>query len=559
MSTGELRRAVVVQSFEGNGGFVIPHVKQTSLIPPDWVYRDVPMSVLVGEGMPVPQELVDNWGLRFFDEVGIEVSDDGRRLTAIRSVWKITNPKKARERPRHEEIATTPGMGLRHPREEWGIDILGSVAMRAFRAVAPIGVGILGFIKGPYGVGKTWVARDALSALLYIAESRRNMAFVILQADERPADVAKLYDLLATHRNVLTRSFTPVKGLHGPLACRNAAEAALNTAKRLFEGWVEDGSGGDVVYIFDSLTGGINVYDRVAPPGSIATTGGVSNYALTQIDRHTSLAGWSEERSITGLYTVLTGEGTDKTDRTFRLAGGPTSMMIWSLTAAAPYYPKIDVRESRTREVADMFSSDAERLALHQAFERHYQERRSPVGQFTYILELASMLGSWGEVTAEWKKRWAVEDREMDQSRFERARQDMVNLAARVGGMMSVNATTVVSLARLLRLNAQEFDRLSSQAAEEAQKMRGLTSERVNPEASADGLAHDPNAISVDQYQERWKQIFPGDNQKPLSNVKAKKLVEMQLPLDEFEQRLRACETIEQLIEREMAIEDESP
>lgn len=517
------------------------------------------MSVLVGEGMPVPREMVENWGLRFFDEVGIEVSDDGRRLTAVRSVWKITNPKKARERPRHEEIATTPGMGLRHPRKEWAIDILGSVAMRAFRAVAPIGVGILGFIKGPYGVGKTWVARDALSALLYIAEGLRNMALVICQADERPADVAKLYDLLATHRNVLTRPFTPVKGIHGPLACRNAAEAALHTAKRLFEGWVEDGSGGDVVYIFDSLTGGINVYDRVAPPGSIATTGGVSNYALTQIDRHTSLAGWSEERSITGLYTVLTGEGTDKTDRTFRLAGGPTSMMIWSLTAAAPYYPKIDVRESRTREIADMLGPDPERLALHQAFERHYLERRSPVDQFNYILELASMPGSWEEVTAEWKKRWAVEDREMGRSRIERAQQEMVNLAARVGGMTSVNATSVVSLARLLRLNAQEFDRLSAQAAEEAQKMRGLTPEKVNPEASAEVLAHDPNAISVGQYQERWRQVFPGDNQRPLSNVKAKKLAEMQLPLDKLEKRLRAGEPIESIIEREMTIEDESP
>lgn len=541
-----LELGTVLQELRGNGGMV-PKAVRTVLIPPQWLYRDEPKATLLDEGVLVPEEVARGWGLLEGDEI---VFRRNASSLALASVWGCTDQDKMAKRPVYDELVSAPSTRPRYPQEEWPIDILGNSTMRAFRAIAPIGPGSQVFVSGEWGTGKTWTARFAVEALLEIARTgERKMAFCILQAEERTVDLPKMADLVARYPEVLIRHLTAVRGVHGKYAKLNIAEMALSVVKSLYV------SGYHVIYVVDSLSGlAVGVYGPHSPSKDRTTPGGVSEWALAQVARHTAVAGSGVGgRSVTGLYTALAGESGSRGGRINEEAGGPASSSMWVHTKKARAFPMIDISGTATRELNDILSGTPGRLELHEQIARWLGSQRSLFDAHELLLDLAKVPGTWEEAIEVWEKRCASANQAAQFDRDEESRQAMVNYAARLAGRM--DPTFLVSLAKLAHLEPKGLRKLAELALAEAEKS--------DPESKPPALVSETEMeqkYDSEVYSKLWqKLVAEGVVKVPLSKFRRKGLLALQIPPEELERRIRAGEDPEIIIKREETlVEDEN-
>jgi transcription termination factor Rho len=211
------------------------------------------------------------------------------------------------------------------------------LSSRIIDIVSPIGFGQRGMIVSPPKAGKTTILKDLAAG---IAENFPKVHLMACLIGERPEEVTDISR--SVKGEVVASNFD-----EPPDAQTNAAEIALDRAKRLVEG------GADVVILLDSITRLARAYNLSIEPSGRTLTGGFDPAALWPAKRFFGAARNCEEGgSLTVIGTALVDTGSRMDDLIYEEFKGTGNMELHldRRLAERRIYPSINIERSGTRK-----------------------------------------------------------------------------------------------------------------------------------------------------------------------------------------------------------------
>jgi transcription termination factor Rho len=211
------------------------------------------------------------------------------------------------------------------------------LSTRMIDIVSPIGFGQRGMIVSPPKAGKTTILKDLAAG---IAENFPDVHLMACLIGERPEEVTDISR--SVKGEVIASNFD-----EPPEAQTNAAEIALDRAKRLVEG------GADVVILLDSITRLARAYNLSIEPSGRTLTGGFDPAALWPAKRFFGAARKCEEGgSLTVIGTALVDTGSRMNDLIYEEFKGTGNMELHldRRLAERRIFPSINIERSGTRK-----------------------------------------------------------------------------------------------------------------------------------------------------------------------------------------------------------------
>ncbi len=211
------------------------------------------------------------------------------------------------------------------------------LSTRIIDIVAPIGFGQRGMIVSPPKAGKTTILKDLAAGIAENFPKVHLMACLIGERPEEVTDIAR-----SVKGEVIASNFD-----EPPEAQTNAAEIALDRAKRLVEG------GADVVILLDSITRLARAYNLSIEPSGRTLTGGFDPAALWPAKRFFGAARNCEEGgSLTVIGTALVDTGSRMDDLIYEEFKGTGNMELHldRRLAERRIFPSINIERSGTRK-----------------------------------------------------------------------------------------------------------------------------------------------------------------------------------------------------------------
>lgn len=211
------------------------------------------------------------------------------------------------------------------------------LSTRIIDIVSPIGFGQRGMIVSPPKAGKTTILKDLAAG---IAENFPKVHLMACLIGERPEEVTDISR--SVKGEVVASNFD-----EPPEAQTNAAEIALDRAKRLVEG------GADVVILLDSITRLARAYNLSIEPSGRTLTGGFDPAALWPAKRFFGAARNCEEGgSLTVIGTALVDTGSRMDDLIYEEFKGTGNMELHldRRLAERRIFPSINIERSGTRK-----------------------------------------------------------------------------------------------------------------------------------------------------------------------------------------------------------------
>ncbi len=211
------------------------------------------------------------------------------------------------------------------------------LSTRIIDIVSPIGFGQRGMIVSPPKAGKTTILKDLAAG---IAENFPKVHLMACLIGERPEEVTDISR--SVKGEVVASNFD-----EPPEAQTNAAEIALDRAKRLVEG------GADVVILLDSITRLARAYNLSIEPSGRTLTGGFDPAALWPAKRFFGAARKCEEGgSLTVIGTALVDTGSRMDDLIYEEFKGTGNMELHldRRLAERRIFPSINIERSGTRK-----------------------------------------------------------------------------------------------------------------------------------------------------------------------------------------------------------------
>ncbi len=211
------------------------------------------------------------------------------------------------------------------------------LSTRIIDIVSPIGFGQRGMIVSPPKAGKTTILKDLAAG---IAENFPDVHLMACLIGERPEEVTDISR--SVKGEVIASNFD-----EPPEAQTNAAEIALDRAKRLVEG------GMDVVILLDSITRLARAYNLSIEPSGRTLTGGFDPAALWPAKRFFGAARNCEEGgSLTVIGTALVDTGSRMDDLIYEEFKGTGNMELHldRRLAERRIFPSINIERSGTRK-----------------------------------------------------------------------------------------------------------------------------------------------------------------------------------------------------------------
>ena len=203
--------------------------------------------------------------------------------------------------------------------------------------VSPIGFGQRGMIVSPPKAGKTTILKDLAAGIAENFPDVHLMACLIVERPEEVTDISR-----SVKGEVIASNFD-----EPPEAQTNAAEIALDRAKRLVEG------GADVVILLDSITRLARAYNTVVPPSGKILSGGVDSNALHKPKRFFGAARNIEEGgSLTIIATALIDTGSRMDEVIFEefKGTGNSEIHLDRKLMEKRIFPCMDINKSGTRK-----------------------------------------------------------------------------------------------------------------------------------------------------------------------------------------------------------------
>jgi transcription termination factor Rho len=211
------------------------------------------------------------------------------------------------------------------------------LSTRIIDIISPIGFGQRGMIVSPPKAGKTTILKDLAAG---IAENFPKVHLMACLIGERPEEVTDISR--SVKGEVVASNFD-----EPPEAQTNAAEIALDRAKRLVEG------GADVVILLDSITRLARAYNLSIEPSGRTLTGGFDPAALWPAKRFFGAARKCEEGgSLTVIGTALVDTGSRMDDLIYEEFKGTGNMELHldRRLAERRIFPSINIERSGTRK-----------------------------------------------------------------------------------------------------------------------------------------------------------------------------------------------------------------
>ncbi len=211
------------------------------------------------------------------------------------------------------------------------------LSTRIIDIVSPIGFGQRGMIVSPPKAGKTTILKDLAAGIANNFPKVHLMACLIGERPEEVTDISR-----SVKGEVIASNFD-----EPPEAQTNAAEIALDRAKRLVEG------GADVVILLDSITRLARAYNLSIEPSGRTLTGGFDPAALWPAKRFFGAARNCEEGgSLTVIGTALVDTGSRMDDLIYEEFKGTGNMELHldRRLAERRIFPSINIERSGTRK-----------------------------------------------------------------------------------------------------------------------------------------------------------------------------------------------------------------
>lgn len=211
------------------------------------------------------------------------------------------------------------------------------LSSRIIDIVSPIGFGQRGMIVSPPKAGKTTILKDIAAGIAQNFPKVHLMACLIGERPEEVTDISR-----SVKGEVVASNFD-----EPPEAQTNAAEIALDRAKRLVEG------GEDVVILLDSITRLARAYNLSIEPSGRTLTGGFDPAALWPAKRFFGAARKCEEAgSLTVIGTALVDTGSRMDDLIYEEFKGTGNMELHldRRLAERRIFPSINIERSGTRK-----------------------------------------------------------------------------------------------------------------------------------------------------------------------------------------------------------------
>ena len=230
----------------------------------------------------------------------------------------------------------------------------GSVAMRIFDLVSPIGKGQRGLIVSPPKAGKTTLLKAVAKS---IQKNNPEMYIIILLIDERPEEVTDMKEsIVGDNVEVIYSTFDELPEHH-----KRVSEMAIERAKRLVE------QKKDVIILLDSITRLSRAYNLLVPPSGRTLSGGLDPAALYSPKRFFGAArNIREGGSLSILATALVDTGSKMDDVVYEEFKGTGNMelILDRKLQEKRIFPAIDIAKSGTRR-EDLLLTPDEQEAVY--------------------------------------------------------------------------------------------------------------------------------------------------------------------------------------------------
>lgn len=230
----------------------------------------------------------------------------------------------------------------------------GSVAMRIFDLVSPIGKGQRGLIVSPPKAGKTTLLKAVAKS---IQKNNPEMYIIILLIDERPEEVTDMKEsIVGNNVEVIYSTFDELPEHH-----KRVSEMAIERAKRLVE------QKKDVIILLDSITRLARAYNLLVPPSGRTLSGGLDPAALYSPKRFFGAArNIREGGSLSILATALVDTGSKMDDVVYEEFKGTGNMelILDRKLQEKRIFPAIDIAKSGTRR-EDLLLTPDEQEAVY--------------------------------------------------------------------------------------------------------------------------------------------------------------------------------------------------
>ncbi len=328
---------------------------------------------------------VEKWDLRNGDKIHLN-SD-----STVVAVNDNSLVKSLKNRPR---IVGVEALKPEYAKRRLPVENHGSLTLKAFTLLAPVGKGQRLFVVAPPKAGKTWVIRDLWESCLKLMEEDKKLYVIGLHVGERAEDGTAL-ELIrenTTHDKSRSELYQTPDG-DPEEAHYFVTQYVVDRARRLCE------CGFDVVLIVDSFSRVLMSHsraDKIMKPSSAGMiAGGVSTASITAIKRLLAVAGDFGDRSLTIVATMLGVEkgagGYKRSSETslYDETGPSTSTAIWALVnIPALKFPKIDVSQTHSREY-HRICSEKELADMQFVREDIWKERARAEDALNTLLKLA--------------------------------------------------------------------------------------------------------------------------------------------------------------------------
>jgi len=431
---GTLKKALVLRV---NGDNVAYLLNPGDLKHPGDLQRELSFRALADPNISWQVDEVQTlaWRLETGQEAVIQIGDTGKPI--IVSVDGMTDSDCAKARPSYGTLVTTPRSRPDYPDEPWNIGVGGGLTARTIELWTKIGRGSQIMVPGPFKVGKTESVQAMVRGIFTDAKNRgRKFVAVMLQVSERGPDVTQMEAILAEFPELKVFHFVATTGETSEIAAVNICEMAANVVRRQVEASLALGQEVDILYCVDSVSGLGLAYNPLSPAGSPLTSGGISAFAMKKVQEHVALAGkgtgMGNGYAITGIFTALVDEKNTSSVSLFVSAGGPqSSVIIWHADIRGMRYPKISLAKSSTRKWQLLLGDGPEG-----DFYREYHERLMVMDDDIALETLqndALFAGSFEELMANVRRRWAENDRGRERGRARDDAQAIVNVGHNVG------------------------------------------------------------------------------------------------------------------------------
>jgi len=298
----------------------------------DWNYLYGPDDIYVSPSQ------IKRFDLRTGDMIGGQVRPpkSGERYLALLKVEAVNgfDPEKAKNRESFENLRP------RYPEHRLKLEVPGdegSLSMRVFDLIAPIGKGQRGLIVSPPKAGKTMLLQQIANS---VSINEPDVHLIVLLIDERPEEVTDMEDQVDAE--VISSTFDEPAERHVQVA-----DMVMEKAKRLVE------HGKDVVVLLDSITRLARAYNTTMPHSGRILSGGVDANALQKPKRFFGAARNIEDGgSLTIIATALIETGSRMDEVIFEefKGTGNLELVLDREISDRRIFPAIDLNKSSTRK-----------------------------------------------------------------------------------------------------------------------------------------------------------------------------------------------------------------